>query len=200
MQDIPTLLSSWTEGYIIQILASLLVIFVYFFLVRITDPKILESIQTGNFKAPALLKANRSVRIIFLSLGLSIMLMIWGVEFKNLILLSTSIFAITGVALFANWSVLSNISSFFLLLFHKLFKHGDFVRVIDGDNYIEGHVTEINLFNTVIMTEEQGEVIYPNNLLTSRPLFVNPKSKYKAIGKVADFNVADVSEKDNDSV
>ncbi len=86
--------------------------------------------------------------------------------------------------MFAAWSVLSNITAFFILLAHSSFKRGTFVRVIDGDNYVEGYISEINLFNTKLISESREVVIYPNNLLLSRPLVVNPRQKLDTVGKL----------------
>jgi small-conductance mechanosensitive channel len=46
------------------------------------------------------------------------------------------------------------------------------VRIIDGANHIEGKVVEINLFSTVLLTKNNDQVVYPNNLIVSRPVIV----------------------------
>ena len=101
-------------------------------------------------------------------------------------ILSTSILTLTGVALFASWSLLSNVTSYFILLFHNAFRRGNFVRIVDGDNYMEGYIADVNLFNTRIVTEDRETVIYPNNLVLTRPCIINPRNRWKVIGKVTD--------------
>jgi len=123
------------------------------------------------------------------------MLFIWGFNFKILFAFSTGLIAITGVALFANWSILSNITSFFILLIHKSYKSGNFIRIIDADNYIEGQILEIKLFNTKLVSHDGETIIYPNNLLITRPIIVNPVNRYNTIGKTDVFKESKKSDK-----
>ena len=119
-------------------------------------------------------------------LTLAVLLLVWGVDFSGLIVLSTSIIALTGVALFASWSLLSNVTSYFVLLFQNSYSKGNFIRIIDGDNYMEGYIADINLFTTRLITEDNEEIAYPNNLVLTRPTIINPKQRWQGIGKSTD--------------
>ena len=46
------------------------------------------------------------------------------------------------------------------------------MKIIDGANHVEGKVVEINLFSTVLLTKNNDQVVYPNNLIVSRPVVV----------------------------
>ena len=61
--------------------------------------------------------------------------------------------------------------------------------MIDADNYVEGYISEINLFNTKLITDDREIILFPNNLLIARPIIINPKVKYNTIGKTHDFKV-----------
>jgi len=43
--------------------------------------------------------------------------MIWGVDFRNLGVVMSSVFAVIGIALFAQWSILSNVTSGIIMFF-----------------------------------------------------------------------------------
>ena len=58
------------------------------------------------------------------SIGLVSLLIIWGVKLEDLGLVLSSFFAILGVALFATWSILSNISAGIILFFSFPLKLG----------------------------------------------------------------------------
>jgi small-conductance mechanosensitive channel len=58
------------------------------------------------------------------------------------------------------------------MLGQRNFAPGAEVRIIDGANHIEGKVVEINLFSTVLLTKNNDQVVYPNNLIVSRPVIV----------------------------
>ena len=119
---------------------------------------------------------------------ISALLLIWGIDFSGLLLISTTVITLTGVALFANWSILSNITAFFVLLMHQSYRRGNYIRVIESDNYIEGYISEINLFNSTLVTEDREIIVYPNNLLLGRPTIINPRKRFSVVGKITDFN------------
>ena len=56
------------------------------------------------------------VSIAISSMGIGALVFIWGVNFKEIGLLFSSIFAVIGVALFASWSILSNVTAGIILL------------------------------------------------------------------------------------
>lgn len=174
----------WANNYSINLVGSCLVLLGYALATRILLPKIKKSVDKTKLKAEAKAKANHTVHIFSSTITLAVLLVIWGIDFSGLLVLSTSILTLTGVALFASWSLLSNITAYFLILFHNSFRRGNFVRIMDGDNYIEGFISELNVFNTKLITEEREVIIYPNNLILTRPTIINPRQRLNGIGKV----------------
>lgn len=83
---------------------------------------------------------------------------------------ASSVFAVVGVALFAQWSILSNATASVLIFFSFPARVGDCIKVIDGDNSVEGEIVEIALFNTQLKDYYNNTVIYPNNLLLQKPV------------------------------
>lgn len=97
---------------------------------------------------------------------------IWGVEPKNLFTTLSAVVTVIGVALFAQWSILSNVTSGIILLFSFPFKIGDVIRIHDKDFPIEAEIEDIRSFHTLLRTPE-GEIIsYPNNLLLQKGVTV----------------------------
>lgn len=97
---------------------------------------------------------------------------IWGVEAKNLFTTLSAVVTVIGVALFAQWSILSNITSGIILLISFPFKIGDIIRVHDKDFPIEAEIEDIRSFHTILRTSD-GEIIsYPNNLLLQKGVSV----------------------------
>lgn len=177
---------AWSSTYSVNLTWSLGVLALYLILTRLALPRIEQGVDKSNLKTEATQKAYHTVRLITATITIAILLIVWGVDFSGLLVLSTSLITLTGVALFASWSLLSNITSYFVLLFHNSFRRGNFVRVIDIDNYIEGYISEVNLFNTKLITEDREVVIFPNNLLLTRPTIINPRNKWQVIGKFSD--------------
>lgn len=110
------------------------------------------------------------VLIMFVMVG-SILL---GIGYGQISLFFSSIFAVIGVALFAQWSLLSNVTASFLIFFGFPFRPGDHIRVIEADNDISGIISEIGLLYTVIKHDSGNLISYPNNLLMQRPVIASP--------------------------
>ena len=180
-------LISWLSKYSLNIVLSLIIIFIYFIFRRIVNPKIEEYIERDNLKNETLKSALFSISIFSWVITIAFLMFVWGFNFKVLLALSTGLIAMTGVALFASWSILSNVTAFFILLVHKSYKRGNFIRIIDLDNYIEGYIAEISLFNTKLITVDRETILLPNNLLIAKPIIINPKDRYNKIGKTEDF-------------
>ena len=175
---------SWLHQYSFSLVATAIVILSYVVITRIAAPRIKQLIKSSGFNNKSFVKANRGLKIIIALMALIIILFFWGFDFSVLFLISTSILALTGVAFFANWSVLSNVTCFFVILFHKAIEQGVYIRVIDGDNYVEGFVHEISIFNVSLRTAGNEIIVYPNNLLVSRPIMVNPRQRLEPVGKI----------------
>ncbi|MDM7485511.1 MAG: mechanosensitive ion channel, partial [Vibrio metschnikovii] len=95
---------------------------------------------------------------LFVMILLGIM-MIWGIELRGLLVIGSSLFALIGVALFASWSLLSNITSFLVLFIQNHCRIGSWVKIIDGGNFIEGRLVDMTLFNVVLETLDGNRVL-----------------------------------------
>lgn len=109
----------------------------------------------------------------YVTFALSIILivalvLIWGVNIRELGLIISSVFAVIGVALFANWSILSNITAGIILFLYFPYKIGDRIRVQDKDFPDEAIIMDIQSF-TVHLLKDNGELLtYPNNLFLQK--------------------------------
>lgn len=170
--DLLQKLSSYLSPTLIQLGLSLLVFLAYIILSRRLMP-VMYDLLAGNRIRPEMKKRAFVVCHILLLLLLMVVLsIVWGVDIRGLLVLASSIIAVAGVALFASWSLISNVTAFFILLGQKDFAEGSKVRIIDGNNSLEGDISEIHLFNTVLTTKQQERIIYPNNLIISRPVVI----------------------------
>ncbi|NNM17507.1 MAG: mechanosensitive ion channel, partial [Croceitalea sp.] len=94
--------------------------------------------------------------------------LIWGVNIRELGLIISSVFAVIGVALFATWSILSNVTAGIILFFYFPYKIGDRIRILDKDWPDEAIIIDIQAFN-INLKKDNGELLtYPNNLLLQK--------------------------------
>lgn len=93
---------------------------------------------------------------------------VWGVNIREVGFVFSSIFAVLGVALFATWSILSNLTSGIILFFYFPYKIGDRIRIQDKDFPDEALILDIQAFN-INLLKDNGELLtYPNNLLLQK--------------------------------
>ncbi|MCC8019421.1 MAG: mechanosensitive ion channel family protein [Rikenellaceae bacterium] len=93
---------------------------------------------------------------------------IWGVKTNNLWVAISSIIAILGVALFAQWSVLSNVTAGIIMFFGAPFRVGDDITIIDKDIPIEATIENIHTFYTHIRKPDGQLIVIPNNLFLQK--------------------------------
>ena len=111
----------------------------------------------------------------YVSFGVSIIatvaiILIWGVNIKELGLIFSSIFAVIGVALFAQWSILSNVTAGIILFFSFPFKIGDRIKIFDKEMEYAGDylIEDIKAYH-IHLRKDNGELVtYPNNLMLQK--------------------------------
>ncbi len=178
----------WLSLYKVNVVLSLFILLLYVVLQRMAIPRLEAMVEQGSLKNKVLKQSVAVFRLLNGVVVLVLILFIWGFDFQWLLAASSGIIALTGVALFASWSILSNITAFFILLSHQSYKRGTFIRILEADNYVEGVISDINLFNTRLISDNREYIIYPNNLLIARPTMINPKIHYSGVGKIQEFN------------
>lgn len=116
----------------------------------------------------------------FVMLGLSfltigVLVFVWGVNFREIGLLFSSLFAVIGVALFAQWSILSNITAGVILFFAFPFKIGDQIKILDkeaiepqNDAHEIFIIEDIKAFHIRLRSSKGNLVTYPNNLMLQK--------------------------------
>lgn len=122
----------------------------------------------------------RYFQLVLLLTVLVLMMMVWGVDYRGLLVFASSALAVIGVALVAQWSILSNITAGVIVFFSFPARIGDTIEIIDGATKMKGTITEINLFQVILEDEKGQAVAYPNNLILQRPVVKVPAEPVKA--------------------
>lgn len=108
------------------------------------------------------------VSILLTGIYLLVIAIIWGVNKEDLFITISSVVTVIGVAFFAQWSILSNMTSGIILLFSFPFKIGDMVKILDKDYPITGEIIDIRTFYTLIKTADGETITYPNSLMLQK--------------------------------
>ena len=158
--------------YLDQEIATIVVLFLYFIL-RVSSKKLVRKYATLNEVLEH--RSNLVIKYIYLLLGILAFIsivIIWGVKKDQIFLFISSVFAVAGVASFAQWSILSNITAGIILFFSYPFKIGDRIKIHDKDFPIEGEIVDIKAFYVVLKSSDGELITYPNNLIMQKGVSV----------------------------
>ena len=109
----------------------------------------------------------------------------WGYGASELTVIFSSLFAIIGVAMFAIWSILSNITAGIILFFSFPYKIGSKIKIHDKDLPVEAVIEDIRAFHLHLRTEEGELITYPNNLILQKAVSLIEKEHLPDEGKDA---------------
>lgn len=111
------------------------------------------------------------------TIGMVAIILIWGFNIKDIGLIFSSVFAVIGVALFAQWSILSNVTAGVILFFSFPFRIGDKIKILDKDilsKDAEGQeiyvIEDIRAFHIHIRNDRGELLTYPNNLMLQKAI------------------------------
>ena len=110
----------------------------------------------------------KALNLILILLVSTFVLIIWGVDSSELAFFIGSVLTVIGIALFAQWSILSNITSGIILFFNHSVKLDDTINIMDKDYEIEGRVSDIGLFFVILKTKNDEKISIPNNVFVQK--------------------------------
>ena len=155
---------------LINIIITLIIIILHVLFLKYAKYSINLIGKKNNIKTRRIIYITKLFRIlIFLSFIVFISI-IWGINYKFLFIFATTFFTIVGIALFATWSILSNLTSSFIIFSTCPFKIDDKIQILDGDNTIEGKILDMTLFNVLLEDNDGNIVTYPNNILLQKAI------------------------------
>jgi small-conductance mechanosensitive channel len=111
---------------------------------------------------------HRYVTVMLFLLALVIIPFVFGVQVHDFVVVFSSVFAVIGIALFAIWSILSNITSGVIMFFSFPYKVGDKIQILDKDFPIEAIIEDIRAFQLILRLDNGNIVTYPNNLMLQK--------------------------------
>ncbi|HPR33972.1 MAG TPA: mechanosensitive ion channel family protein [Prolixibacteraceae bacterium] len=161
---------------IIETLAILLVLFLVRFITRRWVNRTLKKLHLS------FLRRRITIKVInfFLIIGAIISLTaIWGIDRDRLLLFISSVLTILGIAFFAQWSILSNITAGLILFFNHPLRLGDHIQVLEKDFIIEGKIDDITFFFLHIKTEKGEKITIPNSIVLQKNISVTQEPERK---------------------
>ena len=145
------------------------ILVVLYFSIRFATNKLIDRTVNNSLLQKTRGKIIKKIFQILLALiVLIVILTIWGVNKSELVIFITSVLTVIGIALFAQWSHLSNLTSGIIIFFSHSVKLDDTITIIDRDYEVEGRISDIGLFFIRLKTPQGEEVTLPNNIFLQK--------------------------------
>ena len=107
--------------------------------------------------------------LIFMVIGLAA---IWNIDRSQFLVFITSLITVLGIAFFAQWSILSNITSSLILFFNHPVKIGQRIKVLDREYEIEGKLIDISFYFLYIKTDADELVTIPTSVALQKTMVI----------------------------
>ena len=95
-------------------------------------------------------------------------IIISGIKLEDVTIFLSSVIALLGVAFFAQWSLLSNLTASIIIFFYHPLKIGDRIKILDKEFESEGLVKNITGFYTMMELDNGRKVSIPNSLILQK--------------------------------
>jgi small-conductance mechanosensitive channel len=156
-----------------------LIVFVIAFFIRFIITKSLRKIQTKfGFQDARIVVTNKIITILIYITVIVVVSFIWGVDEKQLLIYISSFLTILGIAFFAQWSILSNITAGVILFLNYPVKIGDSITILEKDspNNINGEIRDIGAFFITLRTPEKELITLPNSIILQNNIKYAPRT------------------------
>lgn len=110
----------------------------------------------------------RLMKIGMVFLCIVVMCLILGLGYSEISVFLSSIFAVVGIALFAQWSILSNVTASMIIFFSFPYKVNDRIKILDKDDDMCGLIIEITMFHVILKRDDGNLITYPNSLILQK--------------------------------
>lgn len=165
--------------YQLQLLESIIAILVYvisFFVTRNIINKSLKKTQLERTRRKIIIKALHLIITIIFIMFLG---GIWGVKQSEIVVFAGTLLTALGIAFFAQWSLLSNITSSIILFFNHPLKLGDTIKILDKDYPYEGEVVELTYFFIHLKSTTAETITIPNSLILQKSIAIVAKQSQR---------------------
>lgn len=165
------------EAYQIKILETSAAFLVLVIIRSIVLKIISKRYGTADFNIQRKKITEKTLNMLYILVLIISMAGIWGLDGEQIFAFVASVLAVLGVGFFAQWSLLSNITSGIILYFNHPLKIGDYISIIDKDQTLSGYIEDISLFFLHIKDENNIVFTVPNSVVIQKTITIGKKYK-----------------------
>ena len=167
------------NAYKVQLLETFAILALYIIAFFVTKTIINNALKNTQLQRPRRKMIVKAVQLFSTITVLTLLAGVWGLEQHEIAVFASTILTALGIGFFAQWSLLSNITSSIILFFNHPLKLGDTIKVLDKDYAVEGEVTELTYFFVHIKTSNKEIITIPNSLILQKSISVIEKAEKK---------------------
>jgi small-conductance mechanosensitive channel len=165
------------EAHKVQIIETLVILVIYILLYFVFKSLINNFLKKTSLERGRRKMAIRSVQLFTTITAIILLTGVWGFKQNEIALFASSILTALGIAFFAQWSLLSHITSSVLIFFNHPIKLGDNVKVQHKDYNFEGEVIEMNYFFVHVKTKSNEIITIPNSHFFDKSFSITEKKE-----------------------
>lgn len=154
--------------YKLQIIQTAVILLIFFITKLITKRFISKAGAKFKYPSGRIKITNKIVNVILLGTLIIFLMTVWNIDQSKLVFFFSTMVTVLGVAFFAQWSLISNITSTLIIFFNHPIKIGDSLTIMDKDYQIEGKLNDIGIFFITIKTKENEKITIPSNLFMQK--------------------------------
>jgi len=154
--------------YQTEIIGTVLALAVLFFAVQLVKRLVKRFVKKRSIdpnRKKVILNLHYIVLYLLFGVGVAF---IWGVDLRAFGLFIASVLTVLGIAFFAQWSILSNLTASAILFFNHPMRIGDRIRVIDKDYNWVGEIKDITGFFLYMRTDSGEFISIPTALVLQK--------------------------------
>lgn len=114
-----------------------------------------------------------------------------GFGIQGIFVATSSFFALVGIAFFANWSILSNITASVILYFTFPYRIGNRIQIENEPKY-SGILHDVTIMYLKIRTDGGSYITLPSNVAIQKIMTVQSEADYQKAQREAQKEEADV--------
>lgn len=153
-----------------KIVATIVAVVVYV-LVRIIRNRAIDRIaRARQFHPSRVFMVRRALGIVGWIILLGVLTIIWSIDFRSLAVASGAILAALGIAFFAQWSILSNVTTSIIMYWRFPIHIGGRVGLL-SDQSFSGIVTDLTPF-FIVIRDDDGNIVTVPNVLSLQQAFI----------------------------
>lgn len=159
---------NYFELYKYELIETAVIITLYLVLKRLVGKWIDRAAKTFDYDKSRVKITKRLFNVLLFVVSIGILLFIWGVNQNELVFFITSMLTVLGIAFFAQWSIISNVTATLVIYFNHPAKIGDTITIMDKEFNIEARISDIGIFFMTLKTEAGEVITIPNNLFIQK--------------------------------